>query len=94
MYHNFCLLFRFSAAKLGNNRNGRFYFLVDGERVAYVDKHLPNLDPSAQGSATVNLYLTAGQVVQLENVGVSVIYGASRGYAMSWFTGFMLYADQ
>ncbi len=61
--------------------------------MAYVDQHQPNVDPTAQGAATINLHLTVGQTVQLEHVGSSTVYGTESGYAQSWFTGFMLYAD-
>ncbi len=66
---------------------------MDGEEVALVDHHLPNIDPTAQGAATINLQLTAGQVVQLQNLGSSTVYGTDSEIAQSWFTGFMINAD-
>ncbi len=58
------LNFRFTAVKQGNDNYGRFFFVVDGEEVAFVDGYSTGYS-QPQGSATINLQLTAGQVVQI-----------------------------
>ncbi len=85
-----CLNCRFTAVKDRTNSEGSFCFLVDGDRVGYIEDF--DLDLSTQqGSGTINLYLTAGQAVQVENWASTTIYGTwSIGYH-SWFIGLLLY---
>ncbi len=89
----FVLLFcRFSVTKMGNNHRGGFHFLVDSEWVYWI--HAKEISGVAypQGVATINLYLRAGQVAQVENYASSIVYGIDNGAMHSWFTGFMLSA--
>ncbi len=75
--------------KEGNNEYGAFYFLVDNRQVTRVDEW----DDKMQASATINLHLTVGQTVQVQNYGSSTVYGMhSSGFMYSWFTGFLFYA--
>lgn len=77
----------------GGNKNGSFAFLVDGNRVAFVNEWVNN-DPGPQGTGTINLHLTAGQLVQVENHTATYAMGTTRDYGYhSWFTGFLLHAD-
>ncbi len=84
--------FRFSANKEGNEYYGSFFFRVDGVRVGDVDEYAQSSNPNPQGSGTINLYLTAGQEVDVENLGATIGYGTNDvlGYR-SWFTGFILF---
>ena len=72
--------------------SGIFYFLLDEEQLAQY--HLQISGASyPNGAATINLELTAGQIVRIENWGSSTIYGTnSNGLINSWFTGHLLYA--
>ena len=49
-----------------------------------------SLTPTA--SFTINIQLTAGQVVKVENDNSASVTGTNSGYINSWFTGHMLYA--
>ena len=82
---------RFSVVKLGNDNYGAFFFLVDDAVYALVDDHIGTSDYSVLGSATINIELTAGQVVGIENIGSTTVYGGI-GTLSSWFTGYLLYA--
>ncbi len=78
--------------KYGNNNYGSFVFLVDGDRVAHVNEY-DHDDTVVQGSATINLYLTTGQTVQVQNLVSNTVWGTdTSGFLYSWFTGFLLYA--
>ena len=73
------------------------YFMVDGDLVARCPEHT-SVDPATQGITTINLYLTAGQFVQVQvqvqNRISTAVYGTGgNGYLRSWFTGFLLHAD-
>ena len=83
---------RFSVVKRCDNFYGTFYLLLDEMRYTYVDEYVEsNFIPA--GSATINIELTAGQVVRIENAGSTMIYGThSTGYIYSWFTGHLLHA--
>ncbi len=86
------LCFRFAVSKFGNNYYGQFYILVDGARVAIGRDYTP-CHVDQQGTATINLYLTAGQQVQVENSGSTYVFGTdSTSFLYSWFTGYLLYA--
>ena len=66
--------------KHGNYYSGAFYILVGDVRYPL-------------GSATINIELTAGQVVRIENDWSTTIYGTdSTGYIYSWFSGHLLSA--
>ena len=80
-------------AKHGDGDTGTFSFLVDGTLVAVVDEY-NNDGPQPQGTGTITLQLTAGQIVQVGSFVSSVIYGTDvAGYIRTWFTGFLLYAN-
>lgn len=85
---------RFSVTKYGNNYSGGFHFLVDNKKVAYIYEYDPD-NSYPTGVATINLYLTADQTVQVENIGSTTVYGGRRypsslGYR-SWSTVFLLF---
>ena len=78
--------------KLGNDGHGAFFFLVDEQKFAFEDEWNTG-DESTSGSCTINMQLTAGQIVRIENWQSTGIYGTeSEGYIRSWFTGYLLYA--
>ena len=86
------LYFRFSVTKLGNQYDGRFYFLVDEERYAYFETDLVSVGDSTPATfATVTVELLAGQIVRIENAGSTTVYGLSGEILRSWFTGHLLY---
>ena len=78
--------------KRGNENIGTFFILVDEVRhVRFNDYGGSDIWPA--GSATINIELTAGQVVRIENVSSTLIARTdSTGYIHSWFTGHLLYA--
>ena len=83
---------RFSVNKHGTDYGGSFFVLVDEVKYAYYEEYGPN-DSTQSGSATINIELTAGQVVRIENKSSTEIYGTdSTGVMWSWFTGHLLYA--
>ena len=83
---------RFSVAKNSNGDFGSFYFLVDEERFAYVEEH-SDFDGAPGGYATINIELTAGQLVRIQNLHSDTIWGTAVGDGyFSWFTGHLLYA--
>ena len=66
-------------------------FLVDEVRYAEYDLYVGS-DIHPSGSATINVELTAGQIVRVENHGSTILYGTSdEGNMYSWFTGHLLY---
>ncbi len=69
------MYFRFSTAKSGNDDEGTFFFLVDSVRVARVKELVANSSHGPQGSATINLHLTAGQEVQVMNAVSRTVHG-------------------
>ena len=85
----FLLCFRFTATKYGNNKSGSFCFLVDGQRVFSVSR-LDKDESMLQGTGTINLQLTAGQKVTVQNRGSNRLHGRNENGAHCWFTGFML----
>ena len=79
--------------KEGNEYNGSFYFLVDETRYAEKDGVSGGSNEAPASSATINVQLNAGQLVRIENVGSTLVYGTfGEGYIQSWFTGHLLYA--
>ena len=86
--NNKILIFRFSVAKRSNAGRAHFWLLLDEERYFYLDSY-ENYVPT--GTATINLQLTAGQIVRVENYYSTIIYGTLEGTINSFFTGHMLY---
>ena len=57
---------------------------MDGARYALVKVFAGSGDSNPLGSATINIELTAGQVVHIENVGSTSVYGTnSAGFIYS-----------
>ena len=84
---------RFSIGKRSNQGFAHFWLLVDEQRYLNYDGYFEPSQVAPTGTATVNLQLTAGQIVRVENRASSIIYGTdSEGLIQSWFTGHMLYA--
>ena len=84
---------RFSVAKRGNNGRGDFWLLIDEDRYFISVTYSTNGAAAITGSMTINIELTAGQIVRVENEVSTVIYGTdSNGVIQSFFTGYMLYA--
>ena len=78
--------------KNSNSNYENFWFIVDNDRVAYMPMY-EDTDPSPAASATINLELTAGQIVRIESNVSTLIYGThADGFIYSWFTGFLVYA--
>ena len=78
--------------KLGNDGHGAYFFLVDEERFAFEDEWNTG-DESTSGSCTINVQLTAGQILRIENWQSTGIYGTdSDGYVKTWFTGYLIFA--
>ena len=91
-FNSLFLLVRFSVTKLGNDGHGAYFFLVDEERFAFEDEWNTG-DESTSGSCTINMELTAGQTVRIENWQSTGIYGTdSDGYVKTWFTGYLIFA--
>ena len=79
--------------KEGNDYHGSFFFLVDEVRYAEKDGLYGGSNEAPASSATINLQLNAGQLVRIENIGSTLVYGTfAEGYIQSWFTGHLLYA--
>ena len=82
--------YRFSVAKRSNDERAHFWLLVDEERYFYYDGYNPGATPT--GTATINIQLTNGQIVRVENNISTAIYGTnSEGSIESYFTAYMLY---
>ncbi len=65
---------------------------MDTVRVAYNDASDTDVIDTS-GSATILLYLEAGQSVQIENQISSAIYGIqAEGFMSSWFSGSLVYS--
>ena len=83
--------------KRSDASQAKWWLLVDNTRITYFD-----MDYHEQGGSgtqtptsavTMNVQLTAGQVVRVENYKSSNVYGTdSSGVMMSWFTGFLIFA--
>ena len=78
--------------KTGNKTSSLFFLLVDEERFLHGGLKILNVDGPSSAN-TINMQLTAGQAVRVENQGSTQIYGirSQDGAIESWFTGFMLY---
>ena len=77
---------------MGDNSYGGFYFLVDNDRVARVQGY-DTEDTFTESSSTINLYLTAGQLVRIENHESTTVWGTdTEGFMHSWFSGYLLFA--
>ncbi len=79
-------------AKRGQDFDGSFFLLVDGAARALGQEYAGNSDGAPQGTATINLYLTAGQEVQVQNSGSTQVWGTYNGFYQTWITGFLIYA--
>ena len=78
---------------MGNAYDGRFHFTVDEVEYALFDTDLTNTGDSTPSTfATINVELNAGEIVRIQNLGSTTIYGLSDGIIRSWFTGHLLYA--
>ena len=77
--------------KRSNNNLSNFFLLIDGER--YTDNELVTSGGNPTSTVTINVELTAGQIVQVENDESTLIFGTNPDAIIhSWFTGFLLYA--
>ncbi len=73
---------------------GNFWILVNEDRVAYIDE-TDQMMYIGQGSGTITLQLTAGQLVRIENAVSSELVGTVPTYGhLSWFTGYLLHATE
>ena len=78
--------------KRSNENRAYFWLLIDEDRYTYNYQNTSGTG-NPTGITTINIELTAGQIVRVENDHSSVIYGTdSNGIIQSWFTGFLLYA--
>ena len=83
---------RFTVVKRSNENRAYFWLLIDEDRYTYNYQNTSGTG-NPTGITTINIELTAGQIVRVENDHSSVIYGTdSNGIIQSWFTGFLLYA--
>ena len=81
---------RFSVTKRGSDFSGTFVFTVDDDAYAAMLTFSDN-DSAPSASATINLELSAGQVVRVENVDSTIIFGTEFGLVYTWFSGHLLY---
>ena len=66
---------------------------MDEVRYAEKDGLYGGSNEAPSSSATINLQLSAGQLVRIENFGSTLVYGTfEEGFLQSWFTGHLLYA--
>ena len=63
-------------AKRSNAGRAHFWLLLDEQRYFYLDSY-ENYVPT--GTVTINLQLTAGQIVRVENYYSTIIYGTLEG---------------
>ena len=83
--------------KRSDYSQSKWWLLVDNSRTTYYNMDYHEADCSGSqtptSAATINLQLTAGQIVRVENDQSDVLYGTdSNGIMQTWFTGFMIYA--
>ena len=88
---------RFSITKRSDHSQARYWLIVDEIRKTFFDMDYHEQSGSgtstSTGSFTINMQLTAGQIVRVENDRSAYIYGTdSSGIMQSWFTGYMLYS--
>ncbi len=85
----FVVHFRLSATLEGDNYDGSFYFLVDNVKITFSDGTSPNSNREPEGSATINLHLTAGQLVQVQNYVTTTVFGTeSIKQETNWLISF------
>ena len=65
-------------AKAGNDYHGDFIFLVDDIEYAYVDEDTEDSNITPTGIGTVNMLLTAGQTVRVQNSGSFSVFGSDE----------------
>ncbi len=79
-------------SKRSNNDHGSFWLLIDTTRYVYHDTRGTGGAAEPTGTFTINVLLTAGQIVRVENnISTEILGTNSDGVQHSWFTGFMLY---
>ena len=77
--------------KTGNEFSLLFWLLIDNDRYLNTGLVLSD-DPDPSTSITINLQLSAGQIVRVENRESTLIFGTSVGGDInSCFTGYMLF---
>lgn len=76
-----CLL-RLAVTKYGDNKQGGSYLLEDGGSV--VMGHI-DIDGNLQGSASINLYLTARQLVHIVNRDSTTVYSTVKEVKIIFF---------
>ena len=77
--------------KRGNNNKANFRLFVDSQPYSVFALHTDFGEPG--GCDTINIQLTAGQIVTVENEHSTELYGLDgAGAYNSWFTGFLLFA--
>ena len=78
--------------KTGDQHSSLLWLLVDKQRFLYGGIYNTQ-DDGPNNAITINLQLTAGQIVKVQNSISTRIYGTrSEGDIESWFSGYMLYA--
>ena len=88
---------RFSVMKRSDYSQSKWWLLVDDSRITYYNMDYHEEDSSGSetptSAATINIQLTGGQIVRVENDQSDVLYGTdSAGIMQTWFTGFMIFA--
>ena len=87
---------RFSITKTSGASQARMWLLIDEVRKTFSDMDFHEQgsgSSSPTGAFTINMQLTAGQIVRVENEASTFIYGTTEsGVMQSWFTGYMLYS--
>ena len=92
MKQYFLCISRFSVAKRSNDGRANFWLLIDEDRYLYFDVNIFDGGSAPTGTTAINIQLTAGQIVRVENNISTLIYGTdSAGTISSYFTGYMLY---
>ncbi len=85
--------YQFTVQKESNNYRGYFFFVKEGERVAFHPRYDPD-HVDTVGSSSIILELQAGERVQIENIDSTIIYGvytSGTSIYRSLFSGFLLY---
>lgn len=80
---------RFSVTIRSDENTAYFWLLVDEQRAVYNDCYMSAASPTC--SVTVNLQLTEGQLIRVENNQAGLVLGTNELGWNSWFTGHLLY---
>ena len=83
------LFYRFSVAKRSDKYTSRFFLLIDGKQYYYHDLYTYDAY-YATSTVTINVQLTKGQVVAVQNNWGDLLAGTHDGYMSSFFTGYMI----